>query len=105
MGIGGSVIYQSLQLAFWFGFDPVLIVGLDHYYPEDQSTPWHFYPNTPEVTDLNGPLGGREGWLKRANTAFENARMVYDDADRELLNLTPDTKCGIFQKEDMQLWA
>ena len=105
MGIGGSVIYQSLQLAFWMGFDPVLIVGLDHHYPKHLDVPWHFYENTPEVTDLSGPLGGRGGWLKRANTAFENARMVYGDADRELLNLTPNTRCDIFQKEDIELWA
>jgi hypothetical protein len=105
MGIGGSVIYQSLQLAFWFGFDPVLIVGLDHYYPVNVDEPWHFYPNKPETTDMNGPLGGREGWNERSVTAFENARMVYDDADREILNLTPDSACKVFRMEDMQLWV
>ncbi len=105
IGIGGSVIYQSLQLAFWFGFDPVLIVGLDHYYPVSVDEPWHFYSNKPETTDLSGPMGGRDGWNKRSTTAFENARMVYNDHDREILNLTPDSACKVFQMEDIELWV
>lgn len=104
IGIGGSVVFQSLQLAYWMGFHTGLIVGLDHFYPESLDVDWHFYKNHPDTTDFNGPAGGRDSWLARTDNAFEVSYHAWQAVGRQLLNLTPGTKCRIFPLDDIQRW-
>lgn len=104
IGIGGSVVFQSLQLAYWMGFKIGLIVGLDHQYPESLEEPWHFYENNPKTTDYNGPAGGRDSWLARTDHAFEVSYLAWEADGRQLFNLTPETKSKTFPVADIQHW-
>jgi len=104
IGVGGSVLYQSFQLAYWMGFTTVLVVGLDHYYPTDWNIPFHFYENDKSVTDKE-PLGGRANWLERTNTAFLNARNAFEADNRKIINLTEGSRCDVFERDDLKRWT
>lgn len=96
---GHTVTYVALQLAYWMGCDPVVLVGLDHDYrgaDRDAS------PNR-EITSLAGdiahfspdyfPRGTR--WhapdLAAAEVAFAMARDHYARAGRRIINASSHT--------------
>jgi hypothetical protein len=104
IGIGGSIIFQSFQLAYWMGFSTCLVVGLDHDYPKNWEVPWHFYPNEESVTSKEGPFGGRRSWAQRTERAFQVSREAFVADARQILNLTPGSKCYEFPTGDIQAW-
>lgn len=104
IGIGGSVIFQSFQLAYWMGFSTCLVVGLDHDYPKKWEVPWHFYPNEESVTAKDGPYGGRKSWAQRTERAFQVSREAFVADSRQVINLTPGSKCYEFPTGDIQAW-
>ncbi len=104
IGIGGSIIFQSFQLAYWMGFSTCLVVGLDHSYPKKWEVPWHFYPNEESVTAKEGPYGGRRSWAQRTERAFQVSREAFVADARQILNLTPGSKCYEFPTGDIQAW-
>ncbi len=104
IGIGGSVVFQSFQLAYWMGFSTCLVVGLDHNYPKDWGQKWHFYLNEESVTAKDGPYGGRKSWETRTNRAFQVSRAAFAADGRQILNLTPESKCHEFNTGNIQAW-
>ncbi len=105
IGIGGSVIFQSFQLAYWMGFATCLVVGLDHDYPTSWEVPWHFYTNEENVTAKAGPYGGRSSWAQRTERAFQISREAFKADGRQILNLTPESKCYEFPRGSIQAWS
>jgi len=101
---GGTVTFTTLQLAYFMGFQEVILVGLDHSYAEkgtpnklevrseekDQS---HFHPNY-------FPKGVR--WqlpdLLRSEVAYQMARDAFEADGRKILDATIGGKCPIFEK-------
>ncbi len=103
---GGTVTYAAIQLAFYMGFQQVVLVGLDHRFDskgfpnevqvraeaKDQN---HFHPNY-------FPKGIR--WqlpdLRRSEVAYALARRAYEEDGRAILDATVDGACTVFEKAD-----
>jgi hypothetical protein len=101
---GGTVTYAALQLAYYMGFDVVVLLGLDHSYTVRGA------PNTTRVRsaglDHNHfhpayfPPGTR--WqlpdLRRSEIAYEIARRVYERVGRRILDATEGGRCSVFER-------
>lgn len=106
---GHTVTYVCLQLAFYMGFQTVLLVGIDHRYqfdgqPNEERTATgedvnHFHP---------GYFSDGVKWhnpdLERSERAYRMAKTVYEHAGRKIINLTPGTALEVFEKGDYHEW-
>ena len=103
---GGTVTFVTLQLAFYMGFQQVIIVGMDHHFIEkgvpnekevrstevDSS---HFHPNYfPKGTKWQLPD------LFRSEVDYSLARTGFENHGREIFDATIGGKCQIFKKID-----
>jgi hypothetical protein len=104
--VGGTVTFVALQVAFYMGFQKVVLVGLDHQYAEkgipnrtearavdrDES---HFHPDY-------FPKGAR--WqlpdLLRSEIDFKLARRAYENDGREVIDATIGGKCPVFKRAE-----
>lgn len=107
---GFTVTYVCLQLAFYMGFDTVLLVGCDHKYefegfPNAVGIAWgedsnHFHPDY---------FSGGQKWhnpdLVNSEKAYRMAKNVFDNAGRRIVNLTPGTALEVFEKGDWHEWS
>jgi len=104
--VGGTVTFVTLQLAFYMGFDTVVLVGLDHRYVEkgipsetvvrnENQDESHFHPNYfPKGVKWQLPD------LRRSEIDFELARKKFAQDGRKILDATIDGNCQIFEKVD-----
>jgi hypothetical protein len=104
MTSGGTVTYAALQIAYFMGFNRVVIIGLDHSYEEKgvpnktvvrhQKTDIdHFHPDYfPEGSKWQPPD------LSRSEIAFSKAKEAYRRNGREILDATVGGKLDIFPK-------
>lgn len=102
---GWTVTYAALQIAFFLGFDEVVIIGMDHRYQYegkpnearrlDGDDPNHFMPNY---------FGGGQEWdnpdLKKSEESYRIARAEFEKAGRRVLDATVGGACPIFEKTD-----
>ena len=102
----GTVTYASLQLAYYMGFQEVILIGADHDFVE-KGTPCttevrtesedksHFHPNY-------FPKGFK--WqlpdLYRSEIGYNLARKAYESAGRKIYNATAGGKLEIFERKD-----
>ena len=104
---GGTVTYAALQLAYYLGFDEVILIGVDHRFAA-QGTPNqaetragadrdHFHPDY-------FPAGSR--WqlpdLRRSELAYQLADEGFRAAGRRVLDATVDGACPVFEKVDFE---
>ena len=104
--VGGTVTFVTLQIAFYMGFQKVILVGLDHQYVDkgipsgteirtvdrDES---HFHPKYfPKGVKWQLPD------LLRSEMDFEIARQAYENDGREIIDATIGGKCPVFKKAD-----
>jgi len=105
-GLGATMTFVLLQIAFYMGFDPVLIVGLDHNYPK--GTKRHFYDDGvfPDFEQAPGPVynNDNETWQAMASMMLAMAQEVYLEHGRTIINLTRDSQCEAFRKEALSSW-
>ena len=105
--VGATVTFVALQIAFYMGFEEVILLGLDHDYvekgipsetrtrpqSEDRS---HFHP-------AYFPPGIR--WqlpdLLRSEIDFQLARTAYEAAGRRILDATEGGRCPVFERVDL----
>ena len=100
-GTGGNVTFPMLQVAFYFGFNPLLIVGMDHKFDGDD---WHFFPDSKVEPFVSMSKDEYESFRVRADACFTMAQVIYEMDGRRILNLTPDTACDVFEKDDISNW-
>jgi len=91
----GTVMFSVLHYAYLMGFSTVLLVGLDH------TGCVHFHPSYEQY--------GMSGWIYHWNPelvdrGFQVCRDAYEADGRRIINLTPDSKCDVFEKQDIELW-
>jgi len=102
--VGATVTFAAIQIAYYMGFEQVILIGLDHKYSE-KGTPnqtetrsalrdeSHFHPDY-------FPKGVR--WqlpdLLRSEYDFQIARDTFERDGREILDATVDGHCPIFKK-------
>jgi len=107
---GGTVTFVTLQVAFYMGFQEVILIGLDHNYvekgtPNKQETrnedqdENHFHPNY-------FPKGSK--WqlpdIFRSEVDYKIALDVYEREGRKIVDATQDGKCTVFPKKTYELF-
>lgn len=103
---GGTVTYVALQLAYFLGFETVVLIGVDHNYvgqngkPNETvvsqgADPNHFSPNY---------FGKGFRWqlpdLVRWEIAYQMAREAYEHDGRQVIDATVGGKLTVFQKAE-----
>lgn len=102
VGIGFTQTYINLQIAYWLGFETVLIVGLDNDYEADPNKR-HFYPDAEHNSDP--PFHGNEKQAAGSNYVFGLAREAYEADGRRIINLTPTDKTPALEMGRLEDWA
>lgn len=104
---GFTVTYVLLQLAFFFGYKTVLLVGVDHRFEVSGS------PNQEVVSvgyDSNHfsrkYFSDGTKWnlpdLESSERSYAMAKSVFDNAGRKIVNLTPNTALDVFEKGELK---
>jgi hypothetical protein len=100
---GGTVTYTSLQVAYYLGFEQVILVGVDHNYVtqgrpnatvvSEGDDPNHFHP---------GYFGKGYRWqlpdLVQWEEAYRLARRTYEAGGRSVVDATIGGKLRVFPK-------
>jgi len=100
---GATVTYVALQLAYFMGFEQVILIGVDHSFSTKGK------PNTTVTSQGNDPdhfneqyFGKGFRWqlpdLETSERAYLRARQAYKDAGREVLDATVGGKLTVFSK-------
>jgi hypothetical protein len=104
---GFTVTYVSLQLAFYMGFEEVILIGVDHNYATKGT------PNTTVTSTGDDPNHFAPGYfgkgfrwqlpdLDGSERAYRMAKAAYSKAGRRVLDATLGGKLDIFQKVNYQ---
>ena len=103
---GYTVTYAALQIAFFMGFDSVVIVGMDHHYtfhgaPNEThklsgQDPNHFDPNYFSGHNWDNPD------LKNSELFYAMAREAYEADGRRIIDCTTDGACTVFEKGSLE---
>lgn len=112
---GYTVTFVAMQIAFWKGYENVLLVGLDHNYPDSGN------PNQEVVMvgeDRNHfdsayfPDGFKWNYpdLAQSENSYRLAQAAFTGEGRRIYNCTPGTHCDVFEKtpwmlEEMEKYA
>jgi hypothetical protein len=106
VGLKATTAFTMLQIAFFLGFERILIVGLDHHYPKGEKK--HFYKDSdaPEFEVAPGPVYDNDTnvWKKHADHVLEMCQEVYTKHGRDIINLTRGSRCEVFRKERLSDW-
>jgi 6-hydroxymethylpterin diphosphokinase MptE-like len=102
---GSTVTYTALQLAFYMGCDPVILIGVDHSFTTQGQ------PNVTVVSTGDDPNHFAPGYfgkgfrwqlpdLEASEAAYRLARDAYAAAGRTILDATIGGKLTVFPKVD-----
>jgi hypothetical protein len=102
---GATVTYVALQLAYFMGFDQVVLIGVDHNFTTKGQ------PNTTITSQGDDPdhfdaayFGKGFRWqlpdLETSESAYHLARNDYEQAGRQVLDATVGGKLTVFPKVD-----
>lgn len=105
---GHTVTFVSLQLAFYMGFQVVLLVGVDHKYeftgkPNEASLATGKDPNHFDAEYFSGVVWNNPD-LERSAHAYRLAQVAYERNERRIVNLTADTALDVFDKMELSEW-
>ncbi len=107
--VGGTVTYLNLQLAYYMGFDPVILIGVDCNYEvrrdeiEIDGTALtstapdrnHFHPDY-----FGAGFRFHDPMVERMLRAYTRARSVFERAGRVVLNATLGGKLEVFERTE-----
>ncbi len=102
---GYTVTYVAMQIAYWMGFDEVILIGVDHNFAtkgpanqevlSDSADPNHFHP------DYFGPgMKWHLPDLEQSEISYRMAKTAFEEEGRRLLDATVGGKLDIFPKVD-----
>ena len=104
---GYTVTYAALQIAFYMGFQEVVIIGMDHRF--------HFAGEPNEERRLEGAdvnhfcpdyFADGQRWqnpdLKKSEESYRLAREVYEADGRRIIDASVNGACAVFEKRDIQ---
>jgi len=100
---GATVTYVALQLAFFMGFEQVILIGVDHNFSTKGT------PNTTVVSQGDDPDHFHQGYfgkgfrwqlpdLETSERAYRMAKNAYEQAGRQVLDATIGGKLQVFPK-------
>ena len=104
---GATVTYTGLQLAYYLGFETVILIGVDHNFVTQGK------PNTTVVSQGDDPNHFHPGYfgkgfrwqlpdLETSDRAYRLAYQVYLAAGRKVLDATVGGKLQVFPKVDYE---
>lgn len=102
---GATVTYTALQVAFFLGFEKVILIGVDHSFATQGK------PNTTVVSEGDDPnhfspsyFGKGFRWqlpdLETSEVAYRIARDDYEKSGRQVLDATVGGRLQVFPKVD-----
>jgi hypothetical protein len=105
---GATVTYMALQVAFYLGFQQVILIGVDHNFATKGK------PNTTIISQGDDPnhfnpayFGKGFRWqlpdLDTSERAYWMARQAYESAGRQVLDATAGGMLQVFPKVDYNL--
>lgn len=106
IGVGGSVTFMCLQLAFFMGFEEVYMVGFDHNYAklEEKSSTVMVIEETDENHFIPNYYTKGEKWhdpnVDRMEKGFSVARDHFKKNNRTVLNATAGGHLEVFERVD-----
>ena len=100
---GATVTYTALQVAFYLGFQTVILIGVDHNFVTKG------VPNTTVVSSGDDPNHFHPGYfgkgfrwqlpdLETSEIAYNKAKTAYSSAGRQVLDATFGGKLTVFEK-------
>lgn len=106
IGVGGSVTFMCLQLAYYMGFDEVYMIGFDHNYAKlekndssiivtEENDENHFTPNY-----YNKGERWHDPNVDRMEKGFNVARNHFSKNNRKVLNATYKGHLDVFERID-----
>jgi GT2 family glycosyltransferase len=101
---GWTVTHAALQVAFYVGFRKVIIVGMDHHFPDAAGKPNE--AQNMEVADRNhfspNYFGFGQKWdlpdLENSEISYRAARAAYQADNRLIIDATEAGHCRIFER-------
>ena len=105
---GYTVTFVAMQIAYFMGFETVLLVGVDHRYEFDGKPnegmmmvgddPNHFDPNYFKGAIWNNPD------LEHSEEAYKLALRAYESTGGRIFNLTPCSALNVFETQHLEAW-
>jgi len=107
---GGTVTFVAMQIAYYLGFEEVILIGVDHSFQQagvpnltetraEDADVDHFHPDYfPKGTRWQLPD------LERSELAYRLAREAFENDGRVILDATVDGRCQVFEKVDFQTY-
>lgn len=105
---GGTVTYTSLHIAYYLGFQRVIIIGMDHRFSAT---------GTPNATKYRTESADRDHYrpdyfpkgikwqlpdLRRSELAYALARKAFEADGREIIDATVNGSCDVFPKMTLE---
>lgn len=102
---GATVTYVALQLAFYMGFEQVILIGVDHNYTTQGKPNTTIVSQGDDPNHFNGSYFGKGfRWqlpdLNTSERSYLMARQAYTEAGRQVIDATVGGKLTIFPKVD-----
>jgi hypothetical protein len=103
--IGSTVTYVAMQLAFWMGFDDVVLIGVDHRFAT-QGTPHKIVESQGDDPNHFDPgyFGKGFTWqlpdLKNSEQVYRIADAYFRAYRHKIVDATVDGACPVFEKAD-----
>ena len=100
---GGTVTFMALQVAFYLGFQKVVLIGVDHNYTTQGK------PNSTVVSQGDDPNHFTPGYFGKGfrwqlpdlnawEESYQLARQVYEQSGREVVDATIGGKLRVFSR-------
>jgi hypothetical protein len=107
--VGGTVTYINLQLAYYMGFDQVILIGVDcNYEVRDDEVDVEgtlFTSTAPDRNHFHPDYFGagyrfHDPMVERMQRAYARARQTFERDGREVLNATLGGKLEVFERTE-----
>ncbi len=101
---GWTVTHVALQLAYYFGFTKVVIVGMDHHFPEapGEANAAHTMQGPDQNHFTPDYFGFGQEWdlpdLQKSEGSYREAKRVYEASGRLIIDATDSGHCQVFTK-------
>ena len=102
---GATVTYVALQLAYFMGFDQVVLIGVDHNFTTKGQPNTTITSQGDDRDHFNAAYFGKGfRWqlpdLETSESAYRLAHSAYEQAGRQVLDATVGGKLTVFPKVD-----
>ena len=101
---GYTVTYAALQIAFYLGFQNVVIIGMDHRFEYSGKPNQSKFLKGPDNNHFCASYFSNENWdnpdLVNSEVSYKVARNIYEQSGRTIIDATVNGACDVFDKQD-----